>query len=178
MLRSLVPPGQRATHPTAKHCRDFLLTVLDVCHHMVFTSAIKTEWDEHQSGFARTWRLSMFARKKIDRVDAPIDDSLREQLAAVAVTEKREDEMLKDVHLIEAARAAGLRVVARDEAVRALFRTAALSVVPLRNICWINPDIPDEDSEVWLRKGAPADAFRKLGYLHENQSRRAPRNNP
>jgi hypothetical protein len=100
---------QGATHPTAKHCRDFLLVAEEVCHRMVFTPAVEEEWNEHQSGFARRWRRSMFARKKIDRFEAPADTAFRGQLERVATTEKQKEAMLKDAHLIEAARAAGSR---------------------------------------------------------------------
>ena len=70
----------------------------------------------------------------------------------------------KDVHLIEAAFAAGLRVAALDEAVRACFRLACVSVPRLRSVCWINPANPQENPLGWLQTGAPLDGFRLLGY--------------
>jgi hypothetical protein len=152
-----------ATHPTAKRCRDFLLVALDVCHRLVFTTALEEEWDAHQSGFARRWRRSMFARKKIDRVEAPADAAFRERLERAANTEKQMDAMLKDAHLIEAARAKGRRVVALDDTVRDFFREKAGSVAALRNICWINPSNLDEEPLEWLQAGAPAEHGRKLG---------------
>src|SRR5207302_9194650 len=79
---------EEATHPTAKHCRDFLLAVADICHRIVLSDAIEAEWNSHQSGFARRWRRSMFARKKIDRVKVPVDRALRKELAEAATTEK------------------------------------------------------------------------------------------
>jgi hypothetical protein len=152
-----------ATHPIAKHCRDFLLTTADVSHRMIFTPAIEEEWNAHQSDFARRWRRSMFARKKIDRLEVVADNTFREQLERAAVDDKQQDAMLKDAHLIEAARASGLRVVSRDDAVRGYFREAAPSVAALRNVCWINPVNAHEQPLEWLRAGAPADLFRKLG---------------
>ena len=156
---------QGATHPTAKHCRDFLLVAGDVCHRLVFTPAVEEEWNEHQSGFARRWRRSMFARKKVDRVEAPTDETFRGQLEQATTAEKQKEAMLKDAHLIEAARATGLRVAALDDAVRELFQGAALSVAALRQVCWINPANQNELPLEWLQSGAPADRFRKLGHV-------------
>jgi hypothetical protein len=153
-----------AVHPTAKHCRDFLLGVVEICHRLVFTPAIEAEWNDHQSGFARRWRRSMFAKKKIDRIEVPADETLRRKLEQAAAAEKAKNAMLKDVHLIEAARATGMRVVALDEVVRECFRKAAVSVPPLRKVCWVNPDRQTEAPLPWLQAGAPADDFRMLGH--------------
>ncbi len=106
----------------------------------------------------------MFARKKIDKVEVPIDETLRKQLEKTAATEKQRDEMLKDAHLIEAARATGRRVVSLDN-VREHFREVARSVSRLRHVCWVNPDYLDENPLEWLRAGAPADGFRKLCHI-------------
>jgi hypothetical protein len=46
-------------HPTGILCRDFLMGVRSVCHRIVWTEAIKVEWDKHDSVFARQWRVSM-----------------------------------------------------------------------------------------------------------------------
>ena len=53
-------------------------------------------------------------------------------------------EMLKDCHLIEAARATDRNVVSIDETVRQYFHTAARSVGPLREVRWVNPTLTDE----------------------------------
>jgi hypothetical protein len=162
IARAAGPQG--AVHPTAKHCRDFLLAVLDVCHHAMFSTEIADEWKKHQSGFASQWRTSMFARKKIDRLDVPEDQDLRQQIEQTAANEKQRQAMLKDVHLIEAALASGMRVAALDEIVRACFRSASASVSRLWSVCWINPDIPEEEPLEWLQAGAPIDTFRTLGH--------------
>jgi hypothetical protein len=153
-----------ATHPTAKHCRDFLLAVSDICHRMAVSAAIDKEWNKHQSGFARRWRRSMFAKKKINRVECGADDGLRKELEEAGANEKQIIAMLKDVHLIEAARAADSRIVALDEVVRHLFRQAASSVSTLRGIFWVNPDIEKESPLKWLEDGAPAQQFRRLDH--------------
>jgi hypothetical protein len=109
----------------------------------------------------------MFARKKIDHIEIFEDDDFRNQLEELAATKKQKAAMLKDAHLIEAARAKGLRVAALDDIVRNLFRKAAGSISPLRQVCWINPTQAGEDPLGWLAAGAPAEAFRKLGTTGE-----------
>jgi len=51
--------GVTSKHPTDQKCCEFLQAVLDVCHRMVLTAPIREEWNKHQSGFARMWRVSM-----------------------------------------------------------------------------------------------------------------------
>jgi hypothetical protein len=93
VARAAGPNG--AVHPTAKHCRDFLLAVLEVCHRAVFSPPITDEWKNQQSGFARQWRVAMFARKKIEPLDDLEDPELREQVEQAAANEKQQDVMLK-----------------------------------------------------------------------------------
>ena len=70
--------GETSMHPTSRNCREFLQAVLTVCHRMVLTEPIQEEWTRHESRFARTWRKSMMARKKIEIVEVTADHSLRE----------------------------------------------------------------------------------------------------
>ncbi len=155
---------EKATHPAAKRCRDFLLAVMDLCHRMVFSAAIEEEWNNHQSGFARRWRRSMFARKKIDRLAVAANDRLREQLERAGRTEKQRGAISKDAHLIEAAQAQGMRIVALDDTVRQYFQKIAAIVADLRSVYWVNPVSQTEEPLEWLQAGAPANDFRKLGY--------------
>jgi hypothetical protein len=145
------------------YCRDFLLVAQDVCHHVAFTPAIEEEWNRHQSGFARRWRRSMFARKKVDRTDCPPDIAFRQALEKAASSEKQKQAMLKDAHLIEAARTQGLRVIALDDIARDYYKQVAVSIAALRGICWVNPTSRDEKPDDWLKSGAPIEKSRTLG---------------
>src|SRR5262245_21893189 len=55
----------KAQHPTAEHCRDFLMSVRGVCHRMAWSPAIKAEWNEHQSLFAAQWLVTMMNLQKL-----------------------------------------------------------------------------------------------------------------
>jgi hypothetical protein len=156
---------EESTHPTSKTCREFLLAVLHVCHRMVVSAAILEEWDKHQSGFSRRWRVSMFARKKIIREDVETDDAFRAQVAKHAVQEAETEIMHKDCHLIEAANATDSRVASLDEAVRHHFRQIARRVRKLRDVCWVNPNLDDDGVRDWLQEGAPLEKHRCLGHV-------------
>src|SRR5215210_3162353 len=87
-----------ATYPTSKHCRDFLLAVLEIYYCAVMTAEIREEWNRHQSSFARRWRLSMVARRKLYAVDVALNDELREKIGRAASRDKDAEAMLKDTH--------------------------------------------------------------------------------
>jgi hypothetical protein len=153
---------ENATHPTSKSCRDFLLSVLEVCHRAAFSKELKAEWRKHQSSFARQWMTSMFARKKIERIESKSDDKLRALIQEIDVESVREA-MLKDVHLVEAANASDGIVASLDETVRTLLRTHAISIASIRATCWVNPTVEAEEAIEWLKAGAPSESNRQLG---------------
>src|SRR5712692_7348420 len=90
--------GEKASFPDSKLCRDLLKIVLKVCHQLVFTSEISKEWKKHRSTFARQWRVSMEARKKVTRIPESEVSILGEQLEKVAENEKDLEAMIKDLN--------------------------------------------------------------------------------
>ena len=156
--------GKDATYPLPKNCRDFLKTILVVCHHAVMSPDIATEWKKHESNWARTWRASMVARKKMHIVHPPNDLNLREQLLKSSTNEKQGEAMIKDCQLIEAAIATDHRIASLDETARSLFAVASHTTLQLMNITWINPGDMSEDPIEWLKQGAPPEKSRQLGF--------------
>jgi ribonuclease D len=155
--------SEGAAHPTAHRCRACLLAIRDVCHRLVMTEAIREEWDEHQSRFTRRWLRSMFARRKVDRLDLAVDSVFRERVAEAAPDDAVAAIVVKDCHLIEAARAADRSVLALDDTVRDHFRRAASQVRELRDVSWVNPCSAKEAAIRWLEEGAPRERKRFLG---------------
>ncbi|MCI0691209.1 hypothetical protein L0337_04275 [candidate division KSB1 bacterium] len=155
--------GEEATFPTSKNCRDFLIAVRTICHRIVMTTAIIEEWNNHQSNFTRRWRVSMEARKKVNRLNAPINKKLRDKIKEIATNEKAREAMFKDIHLVEAAKATDQIVVALDETVRDLFASISRSIGEMRNIVWVNPDKTEEQPISWLENGAKPEKRRMLG---------------
>ena len=155
--------SETATHPRAEHCRDFLNAVLSLSHRIVMTEKINNEWKNHQSRFARRWRVSMDARKKIERINPPEDEELE---AKVTTTTNNADEieaMQKDFHLLQAALTTDQTVISLDETVRGLFKRASQQVGEIRGIIWVNPDGTTEEQPIaWLQNGAPPEPHRQL----------------
>ena len=152
-----------ATDPRAINCRDFLKEVRFQDHSVVMTREISDEWKRHQSGFAFEWRVSMDARRRIDRLDPPEDKELRDKVTNTASDEDEIEAMKKDFHLLQAALATDRTVVSLDETVRGLFKRASQQVGEIRNIIWVNPDRTAEEQPIaWLQNGAPAKAERRL----------------
>ncbi len=155
-------PGSR--YPAAVQCRKFLTTVRDFGHRIVMSPEIRAEWDEHQQLFARRWRFSMLARKRLQVVPMDPDWALRDRLDEVAPTEKTRDAIYKDACLIELALATDRTVASVDKDIRVFLREVALFVEELQRIVWVNPEKEKEKPIPWLERGAPAEPCRKLGY--------------
>lgn len=160
--------GEEATYPTSKNCRDCLKTILVLPHRVVMSKPISDEWSKHKSQFARTWLVSMTAKKRILRVEPePIDEAIRLKISKTTESQREVEAMLKDIHLIEAALATDHTVIALDEIVRALFGTACQTIGQMKNIVWINLDKPEEQISVWLENGAEPEITRKLAFQRD-----------
>ena len=152
-----------AVHPTAVGCREFLRAVLNICHRAVMTADIKREWDDHQSRFARGWRVQMRSKNKLFDPGVSSNNKLRKKMERTAVNNRDREAILKDAHLIEAAITTELIVISLDETARRLFAEATKTVDALRGVVWVNPENSDEGSIDWLEKGAKVENKRRLG---------------
>ena len=152
-----------ATDPRAINCRDFLKEVRSQDHRVVMTREISDEWKRHRSGFALEWRVSMDARRRIDRIDPPEDKELQDKVTNTANDEDQIEAMQKDFHLLQAALATDQTVISLDETVRGLFKRASQQVGEIRGIIWVNPDSTAEEQPIiWLQNGAPPEPHRQL----------------
>jgi hypothetical protein len=69
----------------------------------IYSPEIGSEWDDHESIFARTWRTSMVARRRVHRIGSGREETLRDRIRDAERREQQQEIMLKDVHLLEAA---------------------------------------------------------------------------
>lgn len=153
--------GESATYPAAKHTRDFLQAVLTICHKAVMSPAIRDEWNDHQSKFARTWRKSMVARGKLLFSEVAERTDIRQEVEQSKVTQNQKNAMEKDCHLLEAAIATDFRVVSLDNIARDLY-VAEIKIPDVKNIMWVNPLEDSDQVLVWLNDGAPENQVYKL----------------
>ncbi|MCP4362973.1 MAG: hypothetical protein GY796_33630 [Chloroflexi bacterium] len=152
---------ESATHLVSKQCRDFLKAVLDICHHIIFTPDISEEWKKHKSNFSHRWLSSMYARKKVFRLqEVGIDLSATAQDGANNSTQ--EMAMLKDICLLEAALSSDFIVVSLDDTVKVLFSELAAQTTEIKEVMWINPTVNFDVHVIWLGEGAPIDSQQKL----------------
>lgn len=133
------------------------------------STPITDEWNKHKSAFARTWLVSMTARKRVLRVEPEQMTELRQRVQEITDSQKERDAMLKDFHLIEAALATDHTVIALDEIVRALFGMACQTMGQMKSVVWVNPDKPEEQPFAWLEAGAEPEKHRQLGFRHTTQ---------
>ncbi len=157
-------PGDISLHPTSRNCREFLRAVLDICHRMALTAPIQEEWNHHQTRYARRWRTWMFARRKIEIVEVPPDLALERRIARTVRDPTVAAIIEKDRLLIEAALVTEKRVVSLDDKVRKHIQAHRDKLPEVCSVCWVNPNTPDQGTITWLKSGAPAERFRKLGH--------------
>lgn len=152
-----------AEHPRSKYCRDFLLCVRKVSHRIVMTPEIAEEWTKHRSTFSTGWLVAMTRIGNVEELGDSFDEELRDRIRA-APSEPIGRIMARDARLIEAASKADRVVASLDDKVRGHFGRAAREFEELRVIAWVNPSKKTERPIGWLRKGAPAEVHRLLGF--------------
>jgi hypothetical protein len=120
-------------------CRRALDLALTHGHSVLMSPAIREEWNRHQSGFARTWRLGMVARRRVRLQDPPESPVLRTRLAAMDADDPVRDALEKDAHLVEAALAADRVVLTADRRIALNLNSAFRGAQVFQEIVWVHP---------------------------------------
>lgn len=152
--------GHGAPKPSSRACRAFLDSMLLSPHQLVMTSPIAIEWSNHAAGYAKTWRVQMYSRRRVKKFVADEVPGMERRALSPLLGEKQKAELKKDLHLVYAALAADQLVVSMDEKVRALLRKVAPKVVELARLGWVNPDTSEEQAIQWLGNGCPVESVR------------------
>lgn len=153
--------GERGVR--GERCQAFLRVMIDDTYHrLVMTREIGAEWDVHSHPFARRWRRSMNAKRRVDRPNVGHDNAFCLKIERASQTEKALEAMKKDLHLIQAARTTDKRVISLDDTARDYFSEVSSQVGELRGILWVNPVNDDETPTQWLADGAPNEEQRQL----------------
>jgi hypothetical protein len=155
--------GEVSMHPTSRSCREFLQAVLQHGHRMAMTESIQAEWNKHQSRFARGWRTSMVARKRVEFVEVAAHLTLEKRVVCAVADAFLAAIIDKDRRLVEAALVTEKRVTSLDDHVRNHLQNYLSRLPELRSICWVNPCLLEEEAIAWLEAGAPAARSRMLG---------------
>lgn len=146
----------------ANGCRRFLDT-FHACKVIAFVSTrdMREEFKTDRPAYARTWLVNIARAGRLER----IRDDIRLPAVRKRIEKLPESEnMLKDVHLIEAALHTDNRIASCDEKSRKLYALYGKKLSgKIDAIVWVNPDEPSENAPDWLTSGAPADSSRQLG---------------
>lgn len=163
--------GANAIWPRSVHCRDFLMAFDRLGFRLVLSNDILKEWKDHESSFAREWRIGMIAKKKIYPIEGKtVDDRFRAKIAKIGLNVRSLRELLKDCLLIEAAMKSDKSIISLDEEARLGFRRASLPIREIRTIVWVNPERTDDNPIGWLEEGAKNERYRLLGYRVNEES--------
>lgn len=160
---SIARSAGETDHPTSTNCRQWLDEILNLKCVMVFNAELFAEWGKHESGYARRWRLSMIAKKRMRTIRDSENIALREAIDGHAPSDNARQEMLHDVHLLELALKADNIISSLNDRDRDRFKAICKHVSEIRQVLWVNPDKVEENCLDWLKNGAPVDDHRKLG---------------
>lgn len=146
--------GLDAVHPTSKNCRDFLLAFRAGGNTLAFSEDLRCEWREHKSTFARTWLVSMNARRNVEKLSLAPHVHLRNRILLDTPEPAAKREVLKDFHLIEAALETDRVVVSLEKVSLAFFHRAARNrAAELRQVMWRDPCVEPTDVQTWAAEG-------------------------
>jgi hypothetical protein len=138
------------------NCRDILQIILAVCHRTAVCDDILDEWRGHSSKFARRWRVSMRARRKVATVTpADCSDVASALRAAPGLSDRQIAAGEKDLHLIATARSAEQVIISQDDTARDIFRRLSLTTGAVANLSWVNPVLDFEVLRAWLNEEGP-----------------------
>jgi hypothetical protein len=128
-------------HPMSSCCRNALLSILSICHHIIITRAIQDEWNRHASRFTRKWLRSMTARRKVERHATVLSCHASRSLEQLSSGEQQA--LQKDLCLVEAACEGDGIILTRDDEIVTIWEKCKDQFDLPKTIRWINPGTSD-----------------------------------
>jgi hypothetical protein len=135
-------------HPISHSCRNALIAILSICHNVVMTQAISSEWKKYvssdefrtyESKFVRKWWRSMAARKKTEDIPIGSNKLNSPDLNLLKLSNKDRDALKKDLLLIEAAACSDGIILTTDEEIIRIWNNCKNHFNCSKKIRWINP---------------------------------------
>jgi hypothetical protein len=124
-------------HPMSRSCREALVSIREICHHIVMTEALLEQWHEHAQHFAIRWLAGMVARKKVHWCEGVRLSHVDEACEELSTTDQ--NRLREDVLLFEAACAADGIIVTRDDVIQKIWQKCRKRLRLPKQITWINP---------------------------------------
>lgn len=126
--------GEKA-HPVSLSCLKYLKAVLEICHKVAFCGAISDEWKRHSSDFAKKWRATMTAKKKVVNHIQPTSAGLNLE----EFQPRHRQAIEKDLVLIETALSTDKVIVTLDAALKKALGSSPEGKRLLNRIIWHHP---------------------------------------
>lgn len=137
-----------------KECRKFMNDILNICHHVVLSEPILTEWKNHQLDHYIRWRGSLVEKNKECFIAPEQFPDIKIKIISNTPEDKLEP-VLKDYHLIDAALATDKIIISLDNHARKAYSKISAQVKELKQITWLDPaDVNINEITTWLNKGA------------------------
>lgn len=148
--------------------RNFLEKLRASGHRVAMSTEIEEEWLRRCSAFSVDWLATMTESNQVLPLGNAIDEGLRKRIRVHSPDVYIYRIMQKDIRLLEAARKSDMRVSSMDKKVRFHFCNVCRNVEEIQDVMWVNPDREPEFCLDWLRRGAPPEPERQLGYQHRS----------
>lgn len=144
--------------PVSSTSRTLLKKILDDNHSVCYCTELRQEWDNHKSNYSLRWRASMFAKKRLIKLEITPDtkeyleklDDSKDQRAAI-----------KDSHIIDLAIASKRKVIfSNDKKAKDAFSKLLNNNDKFKKIFWMSPLSSLEDiSDYALRNKIIPDTY-------------------
>ena len=157
--------GHSADH-TSIRSRSFLEYIRDYGHQIVLSPDITREWESHFSEFSSEWLADMINRGNVFYLGNVLDSEMRVRLKDTANDNFIWNILIEDFHLLEAALNADSTVASNDRRALRHYRRSCPNLTEICHIMWVNPVVESDACKGWLRRGAPVETERQLGYQH------------
>jgi len=135
--------GVAATDGHSINCRKVLEKISTNNHRLVITHKISLEWDNHESRFAKKWRVVMVSRKQVDFLKESKSDGLEQEahtwLSDGKLSKNDFAALRKDCHILAAASLTDRTIITTDLPIWDLCKRVFSAKPCLTEINWIEP---------------------------------------
>jgi hypothetical protein len=149
--------NEYATEEMSIYCRDILDCVYEHRYYFVCTPGIRSELSRHiktkeMSKRGMEWLTKMASRGMVDLYDFSPNGDLRKRVKVACPDTRKRRELLKDIHLIEAANKTDNKIISKDIDAYQNFRSLAQDFDELQTVIWM--DLNNHNVMKWLQAGA------------------------
>jgi hypothetical protein len=167
----LSPGGHKADDEQSITCTEILENVYCLKYYFVCTPEVQSEISRHLDAkltkyvtkYTVDWFARMRRRGKIISINETENIRLREKIKTKKFGKRQLIEVLKDIHLIEAANATDNKIISHDKTAYGYFKRVS-DIDEISIVVWMDMNNPDQDIIKWLKSGAKNKKEHMLGF--------------